>query len=592
MDHGNSCAGLIAATQDNNEGISGLAPLCRIMPIRIFSSGSSSISANRLADALTFAYQNGAAVLSNSWGYNSSDPNLFPVIVSAIQNATTYGRGGKGSVVVFSAGNTAWHSASNNGTVNFPGNVNIPGVLTVGASDRFDRQSDYSPSSNPGSGNNQIIDVVAPSHRAYPQQNFNETLEVWSIDIPGNTGYNPWPADPNIPHPPATGEQLPSSGTNFNAYTGRFGGTSAACPQVSGLAALILSVNPNLTQQQVFNIITGSADKVGGYTYTNGVSNELGNGRINAFQALQQTLATNVTPTFSSSNPNVLCGNNTASFSINPIAFATGYTYTVTGGSNGADVIFTANSQQTYTTTATTISLSFPNILDGCYATLSVKANFGTYSTGTSSFLFSYLYSPVQWSPQFSWAHCGGAGDYFDVSVTPVPSASAYYWYIDDYLYDVTTGPSSICGPGGLYNGERMLTVQAKTPCGLSPKRGTDIPCASFTALSSANVTNVTLYPNPATTTVTVNLLPVPQRAKDTKTTKPPAKTGHKEQQQIETIRQILVLDKMGNRKGFYQYPSGVKTATIRVSHLPKDVYYLQISDGVHQSNLPLIKTE
>jgi subtilisin family serine protease len=58
--HGNACAGIIGATQNNNEGISGIAPNCRIMPIRIFNSDGSSITQNRLADAINFARTNGA----------------------------------------------------------------------------------------------------------------------------------------------------------------------------------------------------------------------------------------------------------------------------------------------------------------------------------------------------------------------------------------------------------------------------------------------------------------------------------------------------------------------------------------------------
>ena len=68
--HGNACAGIIGATQNNNQGISGIAPNCRIMPIRIFNSDGSGISSNRLADAIDFARTNGAHVISNSWSYD------------------------------------------------------------------------------------------------------------------------------------------------------------------------------------------------------------------------------------------------------------------------------------------------------------------------------------------------------------------------------------------------------------------------------------------------------------------------------------------------------------------------------------------
>lgn len=52
-----------------------------------------------------------------------------------------------------------------------------------------------------------------------------------------------------------------------------------------------MSINPELTNVEVFDIITNSADKVGGYTYTNGRSNELGFGRLNAYRAVSQAIA-------------------------------------------------------------------------------------------------------------------------------------------------------------------------------------------------------------------------------------------------------------------------------------------------------------
>lgn len=153
--------------------------------------------------------------------------------------------------------------------------------------------------SNAGSPNNQIIDIVAPSHRAYPPEAYfpetggiaGEGFEVWSIDIPGNAGYNQW-NNANFPRvAPAFGEVMPDFGVNNLSYTGRMGGTSSSCPEVAGVAALMLSINPSLTQQQVFNILTQTADRVGGYTYTNGWSVELGNGRLDACEAVTQALS-------------------------------------------------------------------------------------------------------------------------------------------------------------------------------------------------------------------------------------------------------------------------------------------------------------
>lgn len=275
--HGNACAGVIAATMNNNQGIAGIAPECRIMPIRLPDNFDPDV----VADAIEFAVNNGANILSNSWGYLTADQNAHPVIVTAINYALNNNR-----VVIFSAGNNARHySCNDNGFVAFPANVNIPGVITVGASDRNDNQADYSPTSS-------LIDIVAPSHKAYPPEAYSpycggisgETFEMWSIDIPDNTGYNPWPADGT--HPPTTGEILPNTGTNYRSYTGRFGGTSHSSPVVAGVAALILSVNPDLSYIDVFNILTSTADKVGGFTYSNGRCNQMGYGRVNAYDAV------------------------------------------------------------------------------------------------------------------------------------------------------------------------------------------------------------------------------------------------------------------------------------------------------------------
>lgn len=289
--HGTCCAGIIAAEQDNSEGVTGIAPLCKIMPVRIpFGSGYEAT----YADAINFAWTSGADVLSNSWGYHSNVD--IPVITAAIQNAITLGRGGLGSVVVWSAGNTANHAAGNNGYVSYPGCVAVANVLTVGASDRYDRQANYSPT---GAG----IDIVAPSHRAYSFQITGESYEVWSTDIVGTAGYNPAKQTDGGLLPPV-GEVLPSSGTNYLDYTGRMGGTSAACPEVAGVAALMLSVNPTLTPAQVFDCITHSADKVGGYTYTSGRCNEMGFGRLNAFNSLSVQLWMKDTPNDPGTEPN------------------------------------------------------------------------------------------------------------------------------------------------------------------------------------------------------------------------------------------------------------------------------------------------
>lgn len=334
--HGNACAGIIGATQDNNQGVTGIAPNVKIMPIRLSFSGGGS---NLIVDAINFAWQNGADIISNSWGYGSSNPNFIPAMVQAFQDATTQGRGGKGSVVLIAAGNTANQNGGNSGFVGFPANINVSGVITVGASDRFDKQSDYSPTSNSSSSNNQIIDLVAPSHRDY-----SEGLEIWTIDIPGTSGYN--------------SGALPSSGTNYLSYTGRMGGTSAATPLAAGIAALVLSIDADLTQQEVFNILTQSADDVGGYNYVNGVSNQMGHGRVNAFKAVQQAQGSGNSCGTPASVASTGVTQNAAIVSWNAVSGATQYTlrYRVAGTSswttvnNGTQTSYTISGLSSNTT--------------------------------------------------------------------------------------------------------------------------------------------------------------------------------------------------------------------------------------------------
>lgn len=269
--HGNACAGVIGATMDNNEGIAGIAPQCRIMPVRVDNTSSP----NDVADAILFAMDNGANVISCSLGYSNSDgaTNLYPVIKNAIDTAIAHG-----VVVLFAAGNTANHVGNDDGYVTFPANVENPYLITVGASDRYDSIANYSPKS-------ELIDVVAPSHRAYATQISGETFEMWSIDIPGPYGYNPIPyfMEDGVLW---EGIELPRAGMNYRAYTGCFGGTSHACPVVAGVVALMLSVNPNLTPAEVCDVLKKTSAQVGGYTYTNGKSEEMGYGRVDAYAAV------------------------------------------------------------------------------------------------------------------------------------------------------------------------------------------------------------------------------------------------------------------------------------------------------------------
>lgn len=245
--HGTACAGIIGAVQ-NNVGVSGVAPNSRISSISVNFEGTT--TTQMLADGINWAVNNGAAIISNSWT-GGAPSGIFD---NAITNALTNGRGGLGTIIVFATGN-------NNGAIPYPVNSN-PGILAVGAMSPCGQRKN--PASCDGEnwwGGNfgATLDVVAPG------------VLIPTTDRQGVAGY-------------VGGD-----------YTNTFNGTSSACPHVAGVAALVLSVNPNLTAQQVADIIEQSATKVRpdlyGYAVTAGRPNgtwhtEMGYGLVNAHAAV------------------------------------------------------------------------------------------------------------------------------------------------------------------------------------------------------------------------------------------------------------------------------------------------------------------
>lgn len=240
--HGQATGGIIAANHNNSKGIRGIAPNVTITPVNIQAATAYDVAiAVYYADAVS-------AVISGSWG---SAP--YPMLTEAINLATTNGRGGLGTVVVFSAGNCASQMA-------YP--ASLPNVIKVGAVSHTNQRSLYSPQ-----GTNPPVSLVAPSNPGssacgggcpVPPCDFFESNPalsgIYTLDLTGSPGYT-------------TGN-----------YTW-FGGTSAAAPQVAAVAALVLSINPGLTRTQVTDIILNSATDLGD-------TNWAGAGRLNAYQAV------------------------------------------------------------------------------------------------------------------------------------------------------------------------------------------------------------------------------------------------------------------------------------------------------------------
>ena len=220
--HGTLVAGIISALQNNNnKGISGIAPSCKIIPIRAGDVGIA--TAEIAADAFNWARQNGADVINCSWGGPQNTANA--ALTTAIANAVTNGRNGKGCVVVFASGNDYASS------INYP--AFLYNVIAVGAINRNGQRASYS---NYGTN----LDVVAP------------------------------------------GTAIRSTSTSPSGYaTGD--GTSFAAPHVAGIAALILSVNPDLTQAQVRDAIESTCTNLAS------LNNQGGRGLVNAYAALGES---------------------------------------------------------------------------------------------------------------------------------------------------------------------------------------------------------------------------------------------------------------------------------------------------------------
>jgi subtilisin family serine protease len=248
--HGTACAGLVAAQGGNAIGVAGVTWHCGLMPLRAYLWGDwGTTPQSDVATALRWAAAHGADVLSNSWG----EKVPLPIIRSALVDVTRpggIGREGKGCVVLFASGNES-------GPMLWP--AQYAEVIAVGATDKTDRLLSYS-SRGPE------LDVVAPSGPLSLPSMLRG--DIWATDTVGPVGWGN--RDPRILD-----------------YTDSFGGTSAACPIAAGIAALILSIEPNLTSEEVRHFLERSAKDLG----DPGRDDYYGWGRVDARAALDLVLA-------------------------------------------------------------------------------------------------------------------------------------------------------------------------------------------------------------------------------------------------------------------------------------------------------------
>ena len=274
--HGTACAGVACA--NGNYQASGVAPEAKLMPIRLISN----IGSQSEADAFEWAASHGADIISCSWGPADGDwwnPNdsqhnqVVPLPDStrlAIDYAVDQGRGGKGCVITWAAGN-------GNESVENDGYASYDKVIAVAACNDQNRRSVYS-------------DFGKSVWCAFPSSDFGHepfnhpqplTPGIWSTDREGRAGYNPGTLNPSAENAP---------GDEHGNYTENFGGTSSACPGIAGTAALILAANPDLRWDEVKDILRRAAvkiDQAGGSYDADGHSPFYGYGRPDAATAVQ-----------------------------------------------------------------------------------------------------------------------------------------------------------------------------------------------------------------------------------------------------------------------------------------------------------------
>lgn len=229
--HGTSCAGVAAAPWGCGDVV-GIAPGCRLMSIR-----RASLSEHlKMAEAFVWAASHNADIISCSFGYDHRNWVLPDIVRAAIDKVVDEGRQGKGCVIIWAAGN-------GNEPISSDEWASYEKVIAVAASTDEDIRAPYS--------------------------DFGPEVELCA---------------------PSSGGRKGIMTTSIGGYTAHFGGTSAAAPLIAGVAALILSLNPNLTCLQVRKILRKSTDRIdvenGSYD-VNGHSDLYGYGRVNAYKALQ-----------------------------------------------------------------------------------------------------------------------------------------------------------------------------------------------------------------------------------------------------------------------------------------------------------------
>jgi hypothetical protein len=241
--HGTNVAGVLGAAADNAEGIAGIAPDARIMPVRtadnILHQGS------RLAAGIVWAVDHGADVISMSLGAESRS--------AALDRAVAYAHR-RGVVLVAAIGN---ESANHH---NYPATYDE--VIAVGG--------------------------INPDTADAAAQGALEPQTPVATDFTVRSAYSDYGPHIDLAAP----TQVPT--TQYGGgYIRNWSGTSAATPHVAGVAALVKAADPTLTPIAVRQLLISTADDLSGEQNggKEGWDQYTGYGRVNAFEAVQAAKA-------------------------------------------------------------------------------------------------------------------------------------------------------------------------------------------------------------------------------------------------------------------------------------------------------------
>ena len=260
--HGTNVSGIAASATNNGAGFAGTAFDVRLREYKVFPGASPIAMFSDVAKGIEDAVADGCRVANMSLGaepQNGTDVGIW----NAVEAATA-----SGMTVVAAAGNSSLP------VVGTP--ANLPGVISVGADALDDRANPPFEYVSSYSNYGPDLTLVAPG---------GDTRPFPGSQSPDHGIDNIYTTTPNS-NPRCTQDPSAYTGCGYRILQG----TSMASPVVAGVAALMLSVNPNLTREEIKRILTSTADDIG--------DPDEGAGRVDAYRAVAAAagVASPVTP--------------------------------------------------------------------------------------------------------------------------------------------------------------------------------------------------------------------------------------------------------------------------------------------------------